>query len=202
MKISFAHLGHEECESCEEYKLHNKDHLDPQEQPECCTCYSWYSHILRAQNSRVHYDSDSEKTWDRENVCVSVDMQKVIMLPRLEMFKKAIFTQRIIAFNESFVPIGNSSKSLNPVAVLWHEAIAGRKKEELVNCFHQFFLYHRQAKTFKLWLDNCCSQNKNWILFSYLMYIIKSCEIDAESIELNYFEPGHTFMSVDSFHLR
>ena len=36
----------------------------------------------------------------------SVDSQKVIMLPRCDMFKEIIFTPGIIAFNEYFVPVG------------------------------------------------------------------------------------------------
>ena len=47
MNISFAHLGHEECESCEEFNLHDSNHKDPQENPECPTCNFWYSHILK-----------------------------------------------------------------------------------------------------------------------------------------------------------
>jgi len=44
------------------------------------------------------------------------------MLPRMENFKAAIFTKRVIAFNESFVPIGPKS-SIKPLAVIWHEGI-------------------------------------------------------------------------------
>lgn len=51
-----------------------------------------------------------------------------------------------------------------------------------------------------LWLDNCTAQNKNWALFSFLIYIVNSNEINADVIELKYFEPGHTFMAADSFH--
>lgn len=32
------------------------------------------------------------------------------------------------------------------------------------------------------------------------MFIINSCEVSLESLTVKYFEPGHTFMSADSFH--
>jgi len=48
------------------------------------------------------------------------------MLPRMDNFKAAIFTKRVIAFNESFVPIGPRS-STKPLAVIWHEGVSGRK---------------------------------------------------------------------------
>ncbi|KAF9417607.1 hypothetical protein HW555_005314 [Spodoptera exigua] len=44
------------------------------------------------------------------------DLQKVIMLPRIDMFKAAIFCPRIIAFNESFVPLGPTKSTSQPFA--------------------------------------------------------------------------------------
>lgn len=51
------------------------------------------------------------------------------MLPRLDQYKAAIFTPRIIVFNESFVPVGKHQKNLKAIAAIWHEheVIAGRK---------------------------------------------------------------------------
>lgn len=49
-------------------------------------------------------------------------------------------------------------------------------------------------------MDNCAAQNKNWALFSYLVWLVNSEEIEADRIVLNYLEAGHTFMSADSFH--
>lgn len=51
-----------------------------------------------------------------------------------------------------------------------------------------------------IWLDNCSAQNKNWCLLTFLIYIVNSEEIDANVINLFYFQPGHSFMSADSFH--
>jgi len=68
-----------------------------------------------------------------------LQIYKKIMLPRMEEFKTAVFTRRIIALNESFVPVGTRS-SCFPLAVLWHEGVAGRKKDEIISAFYQFFL--------------------------------------------------------------
>ena len=76
------------------------------------------------------------------------------MIPRMEMFKTVLFTRKIIAFNESFVPLGET-KSVKPIAVLWHEGLAGRKKEDIVSTFQAFSLKQRDAKHITLWLDNC-----------------------------------------------
>jgi len=121
------------------------------------------------------------------------------MLSRVDTFKKVLFTKRIVACNESFVPIGGNKHSF-PFACIWHEGISERKKEDRVSTFISFFLHYRDAQKLTIWLDNCSSQNKNWCLLSFLVYIVNSSDICAQEIIFNYFEAGHTFMSADSFH--
>lgn len=59
---------------------------------------------------------------------------------------------------------------------------------------------NRDVKYITIWLDNCSSQNKNWALFSFLMFIVNSSEVALDEIILKFFEPGHTFMAADHFH--
>lgn len=121
------------------------------------------------------------------------------MLPRVDMFKEVIFTPRVIAFNESFVPVGSNNK-IKTCAVLWHEATSGRSKSDITCAFHRFLLLNRDAQNIIFWLDNCSAQNKNWGLFCFFVHMINCNDISAQKIDLKYFEPGHTFMSADSFH--
>lgn len=202
MNISFAKLGHEECEKCEFFLLHDVNHSkeNAETNNDCSICCQWLQHIRKAKESREEYRRDTQRT-DEDTIYYSTDMQKVIMLPRLEMFKQVLFTPRIIAFNQSFVPLGNISVTSKAVAVLWHEAIAGRKKEDVTSAYYKFLTsYGRDNKNIILWADNCSGQNKNWCLLSFLIYIINSDHIAAETITIKYFEVGHTFMSADSFH--
>lgn len=199
-KISFARLGNEECEVCEEFKLHehNESNLDD----ECEICSKWKIHIKLAKDSRELYrkyaENETERTENSE-LCVSADLEKVIMLPRLEMFKQIIFAPRLTTYNQTFAPVGKKSKQ-KPFAVLWHSALRGRNKEEMVSTFYAFFRQHRDIKKFVLWLDNCSAQNKNWCLLSFLVKIVNSLEVEASEVNIFYFEPGHSFNSADSFH--
>lgn len=118
-------------------------------------------------------------------------------LSTLDMFKSAIFTTRIIAFNESFVPMGNMKFNL-PYVGLWHEVVYSRKKD-LASTFYNFLLFTRDIEEVTIWVDNCAGQNKK-CFYSMLVYIINSLEISINTITLKYFETGHTFMSGDSFH--
>lgn len=46
---------------------------------------------------------------------------------------------------------------------------------------------------------NYAIQNKNSRLLTFLIYIVNSCEVSINTILIYYFEPGHTYMSADSF---
>lgn len=202
MNISFAKLGHEECEKCEAFLLHDQSHTkdNAEANTDCLSCCQWLKHIKKAEVTRIEYRADKEKN-DDDTIYYSTDMQKVIMLPRIDMFKQVIFTPRIIAFNQTFAPLGNFTINNKVVAILWHEGISGRKKEDLISAYNQFLTtYARDKKNIIIWADNCSGQNKNWSLLSYLLYIINSEDIAAERITIKYFESGHTFMSADSFH--
>ena len=58
------------------------------------------------QCARAEYTKDkqhAEKNRDRDEMFISVDMQKVILLPRLEQYKSCLSTRRLIMINQSFV---------------------------------------------------------------------------------------------------
>nr|CAI5821751.1 unnamed protein product [Callosobruchus analis] len=59
--FSFAHLGHEECEVCETFKLHNTSHTKENLELTCDCCRKWDVHIKRAQAAREFYRQDVEK---------------------------------------------------------------------------------------------------------------------------------------------
>ena len=50
------------------------------------------------------------------------------------------------------------------------------------------------------WTDNCSDQNKNWIFYALLVKEANFINVIMNKIVIKYFEPGHTFMSADSFH--
>ncbi|KAG5875757.1 hypothetical protein JTB14_022466 [Gonioctena quinquepunctata] len=155
--ISFAKLGNEECEICEEAKLH--EHKQDNLQEDCEICVKWKRHIEHADKSRKLYQEQARSSFSAGTICVSVDLQKIIMLPRIDTFKKIIFVQRLTTYHESFVPLGKNS-NLPPFAVVWNESISGRNKEDIISTFYAFLLSQRDANRIIFWLDNCSSQNK------------------------------------------
>ncbi|KAJ8870778.1 hypothetical protein PR048_027077 [Dryococelus australis] len=130
----------------------------------------WY--IYKGQNKLKRHVNISKI--DQDTSYYSADLQKVIMLPRMDTLKTVMFTRRIVAFNESFVPLGGTNND---------DDDNGKDTKKIV-----------------LWLDNCTAQIKNWTLLSFIAYLVNSEEVASEEIQLNYFEIGLTFMSADSFH--
>ena len=123
-----------------------------------------------------------------------------MMLPRLPGLKKAIFCKRLVMFNELFVPVGKKhGKGIG----LWHEGIAGRSAAKISSTFIDVLRppRFRDFKTVTLWADNCSGQNKNWWLFGALLKEVNKVGGNLDVITLKFFEPGHTFMSADSFHV-
>ena len=80
MKISFVKLGEEECELCLMHETHKNNNCT---ETACQSCSLWSDHMQAAQISRRHYQDDAERTVEDNEAVLSVDMQKVIMLPRM-----------------------------------------------------------------------------------------------------------------------
>ncbi|KAK4874637.1 hypothetical protein RN001_013997 [Aquatica leii] len=86
------------------------------------------------------------------------------------------------------------------LAVLWHEGVRGRSKGDIISTYYAFFRNNREIKSVTIWLDNCSSQNKNWSLLCFFIYIVNCLEVALEILTVKYFVSGHTFMAADSFY--
>ena len=211
MNISFVKLGEEECERCDLHERHLETHK-PEEVPNdgkennkrtydnCESCGDFISHIKTASQARESYRRDKDRELNDDELIASVDMQKVIMLPRIPGLKVVVFCKRIVLFNETFAPVGGSKKGGKATGVLWHEGVKGRSASDVASTYIRFIRSNRDVKHFIFWVDNCLGQNKNWYLFTALANEVNIKDASVQTITLKYFEPGHTFMSADSFH--
>ena len=111
----------------------------------CEDCKTWDLQNKKTQAARVKYREHVDKISENDEVSNSLDLQKVIMLPRSEMFKSVIICVRLIVYNETFVSL-DVKKRLQPISVLWHEAIRGKKKADIISTFYKFLLIERDAK--------------------------------------------------------
>ena len=127
MGISFTKLGHELCSKCDAYDIHVKEDCTKEES--CPACLSQATHKECYRLAREAYKADKKLPY-----AYSVDLEKVLLLPHMPQYKKVIFTRRMITMNETFARV---SEDKRPIAVIWHEGIAGR----VVNFISYFFSY-------------------------------------------------------------
>ena len=157
MNIGFVKLGEEQCEACDLHDNHLKEKhglheekdrhriVDPNSKKQeklffqgCKPCEEYTKHVSFANQSRIGYRNDRDREWDDE-IIVSADLQKVIMLPVMPGLKKVIFCKRIVMFNETFAPLGGEKNHGKATGVLWHEGISGRTAEDVASVFISFF---------------------------------------------------------------
>lgn len=219
MNVSFVKLGHEECEVCVAAKEHKKISEHSDEERNCLQCSDHATHVENASVTRAEYRAEGDTVLP-DQLVMSVDLQKVnnkfksisiakfkislifqvIQLPRLDGLKTIVFSQRVIAFNETFAPIGSYAREYPVVACIWPESVSGRSANDILSCFHQVILKYGHLSKLTLWLDNCSAQNKNWNFFQHLALMLNNENIRLKKVVLKYFESGHTFMAADSFH--
>ena len=196
--ISFCKLGEEECEFCLMHANHKCETVvDGQMNgDECEECREILEHKQLAEKIRKLYINDRDSVSLQDHYFWSVDLQKVLLLPRLPGVKSSIFTRRLVVFHETFAPL----KSLaNTVSVLWHEGISGRNAGDIASTFICAMRQHPEVAHFTLWMDNCTAQNKNWTIFTAMCTFVNT-ESGPQSVTFKYLMSGHTFMSADAFH--
>ena len=157
MNISFVRLGTEECEDCD---LLQTQHIEVAHRGEnaapngvyiypqlCEICLKFNKHEAAANSVRAEYEEDKQRTklCDPGTLYVSVDMQKVVMLPRMPGYKVAIFTRRMVGFHETFSPIGRFIDQ-RQVGVIWNESISGRNATDVSSASIQFIRGERERR--------------------------------------------------------
>ena len=208
MNIGFVKLGEEECEGCDLHDIHlqefhevdKKDIIIREEGSNCSQkgrkqtfenckiCDEFTKHITLANEGRNAYWLGKKRDLDANGVVFSVDMQKVIMLPRMPGLKVAVFCKRIVIFNETFAPVGGKSRG-KPNGVLWHEGIAGRSAQEVASTYIKVIRSNRDKSSFVFWADNCSAENKNWYLYTALATEVNRNIGVVDSVTIKYFEP-------------
>ena len=152
-----------------------------------------------AQKARESYQHDRDVP-DHNVLYAAVDMQKVILLPHMPMYKATAFTPRLVVFNETFAIMGKKDQPRSGDVVVWHEGIDGRTASDVTAAFWKFLSTHRDEEKITLWCDNCAPQNKNYTLFTMLATAVNSDQFCMTEITVKYFVPGHTFNAADSIH--
>ena len=160
---------------------------------DCKLCVTGRQHLKRAKTARDAYRETVDKL-EPDELAFTADMQKVLLLPKMTT-KNHFFVSRLVIFNETFACMNGNRPDF---CIMWHEELAGRGAAEVASSYLKCVELSGASKLL-FWADNCCGQNKNWILFTVLTSCVNS-EWGPDRIRIRYLEKGHTFMKADSIH--
>ncbi|XP_047127871.1 uncharacterized protein LOC124808745 isoform X1 [Hydra vulgaris] len=168
----------------------------------CYTCYE-YCNIVNASNEQtVSYnkhitsknDTKTECEKDRQNVdpktaIVCIDFKNVLSFPRAN-FGNFCYKRKLSNYNLT----GHCSLNKKGYCILWHEAMAGRGRNDLasaVKCLLLKIIDDLDINMFILWFDSCLPQNRNSFMSAALHeFVIRYPQIKV--IEQKFCEPGHS----------
>ncbi|KAL5236485.1 hypothetical protein ACI65C_003895 [Semiaphis heraclei] len=195
LNISLKSPISDKCEDCTNYANLIENSIDENEIEELTTKLE--QHKIKAFQANTMYKEDANINTCSTTKVFSMDLQKILLLPMIPDSKTCFFTSRLIVFNETFASLRPKGKSH---CVLWHEAVAGRKAENIADSILSIMREERDALNFIFWADNCTGQNKNWVLFTALISTLNSKHNSIESVTIKYLTKGHTHMSADGVH--
>lgn len=162
LKISFHMPKGDRCVECSMFEEEQKKYSDVNSMPEEIRT-KHENHKLKVDSAIQRYRLDGTSKNSNKVKYVSMDLQKVIILPEMPEVKDAFFMSRLVAFNLTFAPVEKKSSD-SATCILWHEAQAGRDASDIVNAINAFIEANRDMEHLFIWADNCTDQNKNWTL--------------------------------------
>lgn len=169
MNIGFDSPSQDDCGAYSVYSNHKIDIADYKEEI-CKKCQSYELHRERYISAKQEYTKDKECKWSCEYNVYTVDMQKVLIIPKMTI-KNSYFISRLVVFNETFAALHHEKNK----CLLWNEAIQGRNAPDVASTFyHVIRNASPDVMNFIFWADNCSAQNKNWVLFSRTVIIVNA----------------------------
>ena len=121
-------------------------------------------------------------------------MGRVILLSKM-LVKSHFFISRLTVFNETFCDL----KGKHFLCLLWHEVLQGRCAVDVASACVKVVTMLSSYTTFTFSADNCCFQNKNWVLYATFCLLVNK-QGGPEKVTIKYLEKGHTYMRLDSIH--
>jgi len=180
MKIDIHSPRKDQCDVCCSFKTGN------------ITALEYNKHIVKKDEAR-EAKSVAKHSADTETVVLTMDLQSVLLSPRLKA-SAVYYKQKLQIHNFTIYRLNDSDVNL----YVWHEGNGGVTANEFVSCIvHYVKALPGAVKKLILISDGCGYQNRNRVLSSAMSDLAKSRNITIEQLVL---EKGHTMMEADSVH--
>lgn len=148
---------------------------------------------LHQKRAEVMQTSLQEATEDKnaDVQVISFDLQQTLPTPLLTV-GPAFYLRKAWTYNLGV----HDCKENKGFMFMWTEDKAKRGSSEVASVLFKFFRKNPpKAKKLLIYTDNCAGQNKNWVIMSFWLQMIR--EQLFEKIEHRFLESGHTFMPSD-----
>ena len=70
-------------------------------------------------------------------------------------------------------PLPQKNRTKPDFVMLWHEGITGRTAQDVASAYIKC-IERDGGSVIEFWADNCSGQNKNWVLYTALVYVVNS----------------------------
>lgn len=154
-------------------------------------------HRKIAFRTRCAYEGDQQLP-SSDALVVAFDFKQNISLPfHLQQAQQEYYTS---VFNVNvFCIIFENLKEKKYHPLIWEETKGGKTLNEIGTCLLSV-LQQLQSKPDNIivWVDNCSYQNKNFLLFVFLLFLVSEKKV-AKSICFKYFVSGHSHFSPDMY---
>nr|CAI5825991.1 unnamed protein product [Callosobruchus analis] len=194
----FDHPSQDARGVCCKFELHNKETAADLSHNSVIWGTRIRYNALKAHytSARHIYKEDKDRKWPGKFEVYTVDLQKVLVLPKMTI-KDSFFYFYISGFQrDTFAPLHKGDNK----CYIWHKANRGRNAPDIASTFyHVIKNLNLNVMTFIFWMDNCSAQNNNWTLYT-LFDCLVNADWGPQNTIVKYFEPGHSFMKADSVH--
>lgn len=171
---------------------------------QCDICCSWktgniseedYNTHIKKKNEAEIAKRDAKESMSEEKLVVTMDLQSVLLAPKLEA-SAVYYKQKLQIHNFTVFALNNKNVDL----YVWHESNGGVSANEFTTCIVEFIKITKEHQNYNhitLISDGCGYQNRNKVLSSALLKLSQELNITIEQLIL---ERGHTMMEADAVH--
>lgn len=185
--IAFHKPRKDQCNICTVFQ--NLDDNSKQKQYE-----AHQQHLNNKNFVRNLKEQDKEKS-KQSNGKVKVvcyDFQKQLPCPHADT-NIFYYRRNFLTYNFTLFELG----SKDTTCFVWDESLAGKGATEVTSCLNYYLKQLKDTNEVIFYSDNCPSQNKNKIVFSFYAWATKTYNM---KIVHRFLEQGHTQNEADSVH--
>lgn len=158
---------------------------------------SEYKKHLKKKNA-AREARDYDKKLAKENTSIlsfNFDLQAVLSTPKGSA-GQIFYLRKLAVYNLTVYNLGNQEVK----CYLWDETQGKRGANEIASCVYDFImLSHNRISSVRMMSDGCGGQQKNSIFATMCLELCIN-HPSLETVDHQFFEPGHTEMECDSIH--